>query len=473
MNNFRYVFILVGLLFARDLRSQELQKKKPNVIFILADDLGYGNLTSYNKRSPIPTPYIDQLANEGVKFNRFYSGNTVCAPSRCALMTGLNMGHAWVRGNAKAKDGQAALRPQDTTIAERLQANGYVTGMFGKWGLGDAETLGAPHLKGFDEFFGYLDQAHAHDYYTSRLYEIQDKITKEVRVDSSDYTQDLIMNKALNFVRSHQDEPFFLYLPFTLPHAELKVPADLLKKFQNPDGTSQFGPETPFKKKGNYDDQPQPRAAFAAMVSKLDQDVGRILELIKQLGLDENTYIFFTSDNGPHKEGGADPVFFNSGGPLRGVKRDLYEGGIRVPLLVRAPGKIPAGTQSDVPWAFWDIFSTVGQLTSAAVPSGIDGISYVPSLLGKKQEKQHDYLYWQFNEGGIKEALTQGDWKLIRFKEQGKKEILELYNLKQDIGEKNNLVAKYPAELRKLKSLLAKAKTPSENKTFDWSDQEQ
>ncbi|WP_069658823.1 arylsulfatase [Arcticibacter eurypsychrophilus] len=472
MKKYFYSLILSGLLFPWKVFAQTNKQKQPNIIFILADDLGYGNLTSYNKNSPIPTPNIDRLAKEGTKFTRFYSGNTVCAPSRCALMTGLNMGHAWVRGNSKGKDGTGALRPQDTTIAQRLQKNGYVTGMFGKWGLGDEETLGAPHLKGFNEFYGYLDQAHAHDYYTTRLYEIRNNKTQKVPVDSADYTQDLILNKALGFLKSHKNEPFFLYLPFTLPHAELRVPDALLKKFQNADGSSKLSPETPFLKKGNYDSQAQPHAAFAAMVSKLDADVGRVLELVKQLGLDDNTYIFFTSDNGPHKEGGGDPEFFDSNGPLRGIKRDLYEGGIRVPLLVRAPGKVPAGNVSNIPWAFWDILPTVGQLTSTPNPSGIDGISFTSALAGKEQAKQHEYLYWQFNEGGLKEALTQGDWKLVRFKSQGKPEVLELYNLKDDIGEKIDLAERNPGELKTLKALLLKAKTPSENKTFDWSDQE-
>jgi arylsulfatase A-like enzyme len=472
MRKHLFILLLAALILPFRASSQNTRPGKPNIIFILADDLGYGNLGSYNKNSPIPTPNIDRLAKEGTKFTRFYSGSTVCAPSRGALMTGLTMGHAWVRGNSKAKDGIGALRPRDTTLAQRLQNNGYTTGMYGKWGLGDAETLGAPHLKGFDEFYGYLDQAHAHDYYTNRLYEISDNKTVEVKVDSTDYTQDLIVNKALTFMRSHKDEPFFLYLPFTLPHAELKVPAELLKKFQNADGSSKLDPETPFEKKGNYDSQAQPHAAFAAMVSKLDQDVGRVLELVKQLGIEDNTYIFFTSDNGPHKEGGADPVFFNSSGPLRGVKRDLYEGGIRVPLLVRAPGKVPAATVSNIPWAFWDILPTVGELTSTSVPAAIDGISFTSALAGKEQPKQHDYLYWQFNEGGLKEALTQGDWKLVRFKEKGKPEVLELYNLKNDIGEKNNLAEKQPQQVKKLKSLLAEAKTPSENEIFDWSDQE-
>jgi len=468
MKKYFYPIALLLLCVSGSAMSQ-VAKKKPNIIFILADDLGYGNLTSYNKNSPIPTPNIDRLASEGTKFTRFYSGSTVCAPSRFSLMTGQHMGHAWVRGNSKAKDGTGAIRPQDTTIAQRLQKNGYHTGMFGKWGLGDQETKGAPHLKGFNEFYGYLDQAHAHDYYTNRLYEIRDQKTQEVRVDTTEYTQDLILNKAIGFLKSNKDKPFFLYLPLTLPHAELKVPAALLKKYQNADGSSVFGPETPFEKKGNYDSQLQPRAAFAAMVSKLDSDVGRILELVKQLGIDDNTYIFFTSDNGPHKEGGADPVFFNSGGPLRGVKRDLYEGGIRVPLLVRAPGNVPTARVSHDQWAFWDILPTVGQLTSTSVPGKIDGISFKAALSGKGQQKQHEYLYWQFNEGGLKEAITQGDWKLIRFKKQGESEVLELYNLKSDIGEKNNIASGSPGKLKELRTLLSQAKTPSENKTFDWS----
>ncbi|PSR53439.1 sulfatase [Adhaeribacter arboris] len=465
--------VLAGILLTGQTQAQTMKSKKPNIIFIVADDLGYGNLTSYNQKSPIPTPNIDRLAKEGTKFTRFYSGSTVCAPSRCALMTGYHMGHAYVRGNSKAKDGTGALRAQDTTMAQRLQQNGYVTGMFGKWGLGDEETQGAPHLKGFNEFYGYLDQAHAHDYYTNRLLEIRDNKTQTVKVDTTQYTQDLIVNKALAFLKNHKEDPFFLYLPLTLPHAELKVPKELLKKFQKADGSSKFGPETPFQKKNNYDSQPQPRAAFAAMVSKLDGDVGKIVELVKQLGLDDNTYIFFTSDNGPHKEGGGDPVFFNSSGPLRGVKRDLYEGGIRVPLLVRAPGRVPAGKVSDQPWAFWDILPTVGQLTATPTPANIDGISFAEALAGKTPVKKHDYFYWQFKEGELKEAVTQGYWKLIRFKEEGKPELLELYNLQNDLSEKSNLAAKNPTKVKELKALMVQAKTPSENKTFDWTSVEQ
>lgn len=466
-------YMALALLLGSGYGVQAQSKRKPNIIFILADDLGYGNVKSFNPNSKIPTPNLDRLAGEGIKFTRFYSGNTVCAPSRCALMTGFNMGHAWVRGNAKAKDGLAALRAQDTTLAQRLKGNGYRTGMFGKWGLGDDDSQGAPHLKGFDAFYGYLDQSHAHDYYTSHLYEIIGGKTVEVPVDTTQYTENLIVNKAVDFINANKDQPFFLYLPLTVPHAELKVPAALLKKFQHADGSSKFPPETPFEKKGNYDSQTQPHATFAAMVNKLDTDVGTIVALIKKLGLDNDTYIFFTSDNGPHKEGGADPVYFNSGGVFRGVKRDLYEGGIRVPLIVRAPGKIAAAQVNPSPWAFWDILPTLGELTGTATPKNIDGLSFLPLLNGKKAVKEHDYFYWQFNENGLKEALTKGDWKLIRFKDKGTAEKLELYNLKSDISEKYDIAAKNPDTVKALYALMKKAKTPAENPRFDWSEIEQ
>lgn len=465
--------IALALLVSSGYGVQAQSKRKPNIIFILADDLGYGNVQSFNPTSKIPTPNLDQLAGEGIKFTRFYSGNTVCAPSRCALMTGYTMGHAWVRGNAKAKDGLAALRAQDTTLVQRLKGNGYKTGMFGKWGLGDEDSQGAPHLKGFDAFYGYLDQSHAHDYYTNHLYEIIGGKTVEVPVDTTQYTEDLIVNKAVDFINANKDQPFFLYLPLTVPHAELKVPSALLKKFQNADGSSKFPPETPFEKKGNYDSQAQPHATFAAMVNKLDTDVGTIVALIKKLGLDNDTYIFFTSDNGPHKEGGADPVYFNSGGVFRGVKRDLYEGGIRVPLIVRAPGKIAAAQINTSPWAFWDVLPTLGELTGTATPKNIDGLSFSPLLNGKKAVKEHDYFYWQFNENGLKEALTRGDWKLIRFKDKGIAEKLELYNLKSDISEKHDIAAKNPDTVKALYALMKQAKTPAENPRFDWSEIEQ
>jgi arylsulfatase A-like enzyme len=459
-------FVAASLLALQTGAQTQAHQKKPNIIFILADDLGYGNLTSYNPTSKIPTPNIDKIGKEGTKFTQFYSGSTVCAPSRCALMTGKTMGHAYIRGNSAEP-----IREKDTTLAQRLQANGYATGMFGKWGLGEENTAGSPERKGFDEFYGYLNQTHAHDYFTSHLYQVKNRKISEVKVDSAQYAEDLIINHAVSFLESNKDKPFFLYLPLTIPHAELRVPDNLLKPFLNANGTSKFEPETPFAGHNRYDPQPKPHATFAAMITKLDSDVGRVLDLVKKLGLDNNTYVFFTSDNGPHKEGGGDPEYWDSNGPLRGIKRDLYEGGIRVPMLVKAPGKIPAGKTSAIPWAFWDVLPTIGQITNTPSPSNIDGLSFVNALQGKPQ-KQHEYLYWGFNEGTLKEALIKENWKLIRFKSKGSAEQLELYNLNNDIGEKNNLATANAAKVQELKALLVKAKSPPEHKKFDWSDEE-
>ncbi|WP_343671274.1 arylsulfatase [Chitinophaga sp.] len=466
-----YKILLSGWLLTTSIAAMAQQKKhsdRPNIIFILADDLGYGNLTSYNPQSPIPTPNIDNLGTEGIRFTRFYSGNTVCAPSRCALLTGRNMGHAYIRGNTRLP-----LRPQDSTLAQVLQQNGYATGMFGKWGLGEMGTTGSPEIKGFDEFYGYLNQGHAHDYYTNYLFQVKAGKISRIPHDTTVYTHDEIMEHAYSFINENKDKPFFLYLSITIPHAELDPPKKDLQQWLNPDGTSKLAPETPYAQNGGtYRTQQYPHAAFAAMVSKLDQNVGQIQALIRQLGLDDNTYIFFTSDNGPHKEGGADPEYFNSNGPLKGLKRDLYEGGIRVPLLVRAPGHIPAGKVSDEEWAFWDILPTFSALTQSKTLKGIDGLNYAAALEGQKPEKTHDYLYWQFNEGYIQEAVLQGDWKLIRFKYKGKRERFELYNIVDDIGETKDLAAENPAKVKALKAIMAKAKTPAENKEFDWSDTE-
>lgn len=458
-----YRAILIAIIFSTQATSG--QTKKPNIIFIVADDLGYGNLTSYNRKSPIPTPNIDRLGTEGIRYTNFYSGNTVCAPSRCALLTGKHMGHAYIRGNTRLP-----IRPQDSTLAQLLQQNGYATGMFGKWGLGEIGTTGSPEIKGFDEFFGYLNQGHAHDYYTDYLFEVKDGRISKVPHDSTIYTHDAIMEHAISFIKKNKDKPFFLFLPVTLPHAELDPPAKDMQPFLNADGSSKFPPETPYLKAGgNYRSQKNPHAAFAAMMTKLDNNVGEVTALIKTLGLDDNTYIFFTSDNGPHKEGGADPEYFNSNGPLRGIKRDLYEGGIRVPMLVRAPGNVPAGRVSDQQWAFWDILPTFTDLTNSHTLAGIDGVSFKQSLNGRRQIAKHDYFYWQFNEGHLQEAVLQGNWKLIRFKRKGQPEQFELYNLSTDIGEKNNLAAANPAKVKALSTIMQQAKTPAENKEFDWS----
>lgn len=445
------------------------QSNRPNIIYIMADDLGYGNLTCYNPTSKVPTPNLDKMAKEGTRFTRFYAGSTVCAPSRCALMTGKHMGHAYVRGN-----GEIPLRSSDIILPELLKANGYATGMFGKWGLGTEENEGAPQKKGWDEFFGYLNQRHAHHYFTDHVWEVKNKKLSKVPLDTTQYTHDLIMDKALNFVRNHKNEPFFLYLPITLVHAELLIPAAYQQPFLNADGSSKLPPETPFyQKKATYHTQLQPHAAFAAMVNKMDQDVGRVLSLLKELGIDNNTYVFFTSDNGPHKEGGGDPEFFNSAGEFRGIKRDFYEGGIRVPMIVRFPQKVPAGKVNDVALASWDILPTITELTGTknTLPA-IDGISMKSALLGQKQQ-QHDHLYWAFNEGQLRECVMQGDWKLLRFKNRGKAEILELYNIITDPKELHNVASAHAGLVKKLYGIMKSAQSPAENPAFDWRKDEE
>lgn len=460
---FRKIFLLGTAILCSILA--QAQQSKPNIIFILADDLGYGNLTSYNSKSPVATPNIDQLGKEGIRFTNFYSGTTVCAPSRCALLTGKHMGHAYIRGNTRLP-----LRAKDSTLAQLLQQSGYRTGMFGKWGLGEEGTTGSPEIKGFDEFFGYLNQRHAHNYYTDHLFQVKNGKMRRVKRDSTVYTQDEILDHALGFIRENRNKPFFLYLPFTLPHAELAPPAKDLQPFLNADGSSKLGPETPYPQGGgSYRSQPTPHAAFAAMVSKLDRNVGEIMALVKQLGLDDNTYIFFTSDNGPHKEGGGDPVYFDSNGQLKGLKRDLYEGGIRVPLLVRAPGKVSAGQVSNIQWAFWDILPTFTDLAQTRTFPGIDGLSYCSALNGKEPTKKHDYLYWQFNEGYIQEAVLRGKWKLLRFKRQDTPARFELYDLSEDIGETHDLAASHPDIVKELTGIMLKSKSPAENPEFDWS----
>ncbi|RPD39539.1 arylsulfatase [Chitinophaga barathri] len=453
---------LCTFLFAQAALAQQ---KQPNIIFIIADDLGYGNLTAYNPQHKVPTPNIDRLAKEGTRFTRFYSGSTVCAPSRCALMTGKHMGHAYIRGNSREP-----LRLTDTTLATRLHNNGYATGMFGKWGLGEENTTGAPENHGFDAFYGYLNQTHAHHYYTNRLFEIQQGKTVRVALDSTEYSDELIVQKALGFIKENKDKPFFLYMPLTIPHAELHAPQKYLQPWLNADGSSKLQPETPFEtaEVKSYHPQKQPHAAFAAMITKLDEDVARVLSLVKELGLDDNTYIFFTSDNGPHKEGGADPEYFDSNGPLRGIKRDLYEGGIRVPLLVRAPGKVPAGAVCNDIWAFWDMLPTLCGLSGSPFSANIDGISFTNALQGKKQDQQHPYLYWQFNEKQYKEAVVQGKWKLVRLKSKGQPETVELYDLDKDTGETNNIAKQNPARVKELYALAQQSKTPSELALFDW-----
>ena len=447
------------------LNAQQEVGNKPNIIFILADDLGYGDV-GFNGQQLIRTPHIDLLAKEGRVYDDFYAGSTVCAPSRSSLMSGQHTGHTFIRGNKSMEpEGQFPLADSVVTLAEVLQRKGYKTGAFGKWGLGPVGSSGDPKRQGFDKFFGYNCQSLAHRYYPAHLWDNGEKVLlaenenlREKRI----YAPDLIQKETLNFIREHKNEAFFLYLSYILPHAELVVPEDSLfheykGKFQeSPYAGKDYGENAA---SGGYASQDYPRAAFAAMVGRLDRYVGEVMETLETLGLDSNTMIVFTSDNGPHVEGGADPVFFTSSGALRGVKRDLYEGGIRVPFVIRWPAHVEPSSKGVFVGAFWDILPTLAELTGAVVPPHVDGISFKKSLLGREDEQsQHDYLYWEFHEQGGKQAVRWNDWKGIKFNAKSPtKSFLELYNLRDDISEKHNVAGKYPDIAEKILKIMEEA----------------
>ncbi len=432
---------------------------KPNIIFIMADDLGYGDLGCYGQ-AQIKTPNIDKLAAQGMRFTDHYAGCTVCAPSRCSLMTGLHTGHTYVRGNKEIKPmGQLPLPPDTVTVAKLLKQGGYATALTGKWGLGGPDSTGIPNKQGFDYFFGYLCQRHAHNYYPEFLFRNEERVPLPgnkvanpredgagVAVERGQYSADLIADEALKFIKANKDRRFFLYMPVTLPHANNEA--------------GRKGMEIPDY--GIYKDRDWPDAqkGHAAMITRLDSEVGQVMETLKKLGIDEKTLVFFTSDNGPHQEGGANPEFFDSNGPLRGKKRDLYEGGIRVPLIARWPGRIEPGTVSHHISAFWDFLPTFAELAGVDYPASVDGISMVPTLLGKPAaQKQHKFLYWEFHERGSKQAVRMGDWKAIRFNTTGK---LELYNLKDDVGEKHDVADQHPDIVAKIVDYLKTARTESQ-----------
>jgi len=428
-------------------------QRRPNIIFIQADDLGYGDLSCYGQLK-FKTPNIDRLAAEGMRFTQYYAGSTVCAPSRSALMTGQHTGHTRIRGNARYP-----LSPEDVTVAEVLKSAQYKTALIGKWGLGEAGTTGVPNLQGFDYFFGYLNQRHAHNYYPTFLWRNEEQVKlrnvvpdedKEGAGNSTnrlDYSHDLIAEESLKFIEQNSRSPFFLYLAFTIPHANNEA--------------GKKGMEVPDQGEFASKDWPEQERAKAAMITRMDRDVGRLMALIKKLGIDDNTIVFFTSDNGPHREGGADPDFFDSNGPLRGIKRDLYEGGIRVPMIARWPKRIKAGAKSDQVWAHWDFLPTVAEIAGVkppANPANIDGVSMLNALLGLRQ-RGHEFLYWEFHERGFSQAVRMGDWKAVR---NAPDSPLELYDLKNDLGEQNNVAVKHPEVVKKIEDYLKTARTESE-----------
>jgi len=439
----------------------------PNIVYILADDLGYGDLSCYGQQK-FSTPNIDRLAREGMLFTQHYTGCTVSAPSRSSLMTGLHTGHTPVRGNKGWEpEGNWPLSAESYTIPEMFKTKGYVTGAFGKWGLGYIDTEGDPNSQGFDEFYGYNCQSLAHNYYPDHLWHNLEKILIHENDSSKTgvYSADLIHKAALAFLETNKSKPFFLYYPTTIPHAELFAKEEYVKMYRG-----KFDPEKSFKgvdsgptfRLGPYGSQPEAHAAFAAMVTELDDYVGELLSKLKEFGLEKKTIVIFASDNGPHLEGGADPDFFNSNGDLKGYKRDFYEGGIRTPMLVRWPGKVKAGSKSDHISAFWDILPTFADITGAESLENIDGISFLPTLLGKKQ-KQHEFLYWEFHEQGGKMAVRMGNWKAVKLNiDKTPQGVTELFDLSKDISESNNVAEANPELVKKMEEIMIQAHKPSE-----------
>jgi arylsulfatase A-like enzyme len=461
-----YFLFLIPLFSLGDNSERNSKAKHPNIIYILADDLGYGDLGCYGQ-SKIETPNLDKMASEGMLFTQHYSGSTVCAPSRCVLMTGQHTGHCFIRGNKEYKpEGQHPMASEAVSIAEILNDVGYTTGAFGKWGLGFVGTEGDPNNQGFDEFFGYNCQREAHRYYPKHLWHNNQKVMLKGNdfKNTETYAADVIHEQALKFIENNKDAPFFMYYPSTIPHAELIIPdREMMQKYRgrfeeiphidNRPGAD-YGDE-PFEVR-YYCSQPEPHTTFAAMVSLLDKQVGEILTKLKKLGIDDNTVIMFSSDNGPHLEGGADPVFFNSNGVLRGFKRDLYEGGIRAPMIVRWANTIHPGSRSEHISAFWDVMPTLAEIAGVSVPKDIDGISFLPELLGK-QQNSHDHLYWEFHEQGGKQAVRKDKWKLVKLDVfDSSKTNFELYNLDADPAEKQDISTDHPGILEELTAILEK-----------------
>lgn len=452
-------------------QSQSRMARKPNIVFIMADDLGWGDLGSYGQ-TKIRTPYLDQMAKEGMRFTQFYAGSPVCAPSRCVLMTGKHGGHAFIRDNKEVRpEGQWPIPASEVTIAELLKAQGYATGAFGKWGLGFVGSEGDPNRQGFDLFYGYNCQREAHNYYPDHLWRNDQKMMLEGNdrgLTGKYYSHDLIEVEALKFIRDNKDKPFFAYVPFTIPHLALQVPEDSLAEYAGK------WDDPPYDGKNGYLPHPSPRAAYAAMVTRMDRSVGRILDLIKELNLDDNTVVMFTSDNGgafgtvtkdfeflPGRMGGTDYVYFRSTGNFRAFKGSVYEGGIRVPLIARWPGKIKAGSVSQLPAVFYDLMPTFCELAGIAGPKQADGLSILPTLLGKSGQSKHEFLFWDFGGYGGQQAVRLGDWKGVRRNLHKGNTRIELYNLATDAGETTDLASKHQDIVKRIEKIMTEQHQPS------------
>ncbi len=463
--------------------TAQVKSARPNIIFIMADDLGYGDIGCYGQLY-IKTPNIDRMAREGIRFTNHYSGAPVSAPARCCLMTGMNLGHSYVRNNFEIKgdeytQGQMPLPENTETVARMLKRAGYATAIIGKWGLGSMSSTGAPNKQGFDFFYGYNDQNHAHNHYPSFLWRndkmekldnpvinVHPKFDKNATHDlqeykkyqGNDYSLDLMADEALKFIDSNKQNPFFLYLAFVVPHKALQVPDESLEMYNG------VFDEKPYIGGGGYTPHPRPYSAYAAMITRMDQKIGAIIEKLKELGIEKNTIVIFTSDNGPAGGGGTDSRFFNSSGGLRGSKSQVYEGGIREPFVVRWPGKIKAGTVTDHPSAHFDFMATVGELTGQKV-TNTDGVSYLPTLLGKsKKQKQHEYMYWEF---GGQIAVRMGNLKGVKRISGNPQPGWEIYDLATDPAESKNVAEQYPEMINKFDEVVGK-RTPSHHEPWNF-----
>ena len=440
------IIILLWIPLIFGCKQEEAIQKSPNIIFIMADDLGYGDLGSYGQKV-IQTPHLDQMAKEGIRFTQCYTGSTVCAPSRSTLMTGLHTGHTTVRGNTGktgvqglgGRMGRVPLKNEDITIAELLKEQGYVTGMTGKWGLGEPNTPGHPNKQGFDEFFGYLNQRRAHGYFPEYLWHNEEKVVLKGNQNGQmgEYSHDLFTKFAMEFIQKNKDTSFFLYLPYTIPHDRYEIPDT-----------------TPYQ---NQDWEWQEKV-HAAMVTRMDSDIGRLFQSLKELNIDQQTIVFFCSDNGAAQrwEGR-----FDSSGKLKGRKRDMYEGGIRTPMIVRFPGVIQANTHSAMPWYFPDVMPTLLDIAGGKITHKIDGVSVWPALQGIEQDMKDRYLYWEFHERGFQLAARYNDWKAVKL---GQDQPIELYDLKTDPGETRNVAEEHPDVVALFERYFQNERTPS----VDW-----
>ena len=466
MKLFSTRIIIVSLFVSLCLLNCKQQNKKdsaPNIIYIMTDDLGYGHLGCYGQEI-IQTPNIDKLAAEGMRFTQAYSGCSLCAPARSTLMTGTHAGHTPVRGNG----GGVSLRTEDITIAEILKKAGYTTGIFGKWGLGEEGTAGIPNKKGFDEFFGYLHQLHAQFYYPDFLWDNETKyyIPENANDKCGAYSHDLIMEKAFDFLKQHKSEPFFLYLPVAIPHHEFVAPEPVMKIYR---GKFEEHP-IPHWRDG-YALPEEPRATMAAMITHMDKGIGELMALLKELKLDENTLVIFTSDNGAAHGPLPDPEFFNASGPLRGLKGSLYEGGIRVPMIARWPGKVESGSESNHVTYFPDVLPTLAELGNASqfVPENIDGISFLPALKNENNQRNHEFLYWEDSgyerqapfkavEGTLEQAVLMEQWKAVKNSPDAES---ELYDLSKDIGEQNDVSKAHPEIIKTIEQIMKREHKPA------------